>query len=305
MTSLTVDDLLNGIARVPPFSGVKRQVKKRQRKNRYGFFLFSDWHIGEIITPERTEGFGYFNYAIAKERLDHITDSMLNWASTTNIAKAVLLFLGDYVSGGIHDELLIGAEFPPPVQAVRAGELMAGTIAKFYEACPVDVYALTTDNHGRLTKPVIYKDKGLNNYSYITVKFAQQLVSKLKVNFNAIETIYHQIEYAGKKILMTHGDTIKAWNGIPYYGIDRLVGRESARRNFDFLVLGHFHTPAFVGRTLINGCLTGTSEYSYAAGYNTAPTQLGFTFEQESIQLSFFSPAASKYRCVAPSHQTP
>lgn len=300
MVDSDLNSLLTSISELPPLSLRKPKVRKSKRKNNPGFFLFSDWHIGEITLPQRIEGFGEYNYEIARKRLAHITDEMLIWAKRLDLAKAVLLFLGDYISGGIHDELIIGAEFPPPVQAIRAGELVAAVIAKFYENFPVDAYILTTDNHGRLTKPVIYKDKGINNYGYITASLARQLVPERKsLRFYMIETIYHEIIYNGKTILITHGDTIRAWNGIPYYGIDRFIGRECARRNFDYLAIGHFHTPAFIGRTIINGCLTGTNEYTYAAGYSTAPAQVGFTLNP--FNLSVFSSApASRTTCRTP-----
>lgn len=280
--SIDLCNLLEGISRIPPLKRSPKQAKSRSRRKKEnpGFFLFSDWHIGEFTLPEQVEGFGEFNYAIAQKRLASIVDSMLVWAERMNLSKAVLLFLGDYISGGIHEELVTGAEFPAPVQAVKAGELVASVTTRFYEAFPVDAYALTTDNHGRLTKPVTYKNKGLNNYAYITVKVAQQLVPQHKLlRFFPIETIYHEISYTGKTILISHGDTIRAWNGIPYYGLDRFLGRERSRRKFDYLAVGHFHTPAVVGQTIINGCLTGTNEYSYAAGFHTQPAQVALTLD--------------------------
>lgn len=97
----------------------------------------------------------------------------------------------------------------------------------------------------------------------------------------------HLATIANHKFLISHGDTIKSQLSIPYYGVARLLGREARRRmntglGFDFQLIGHFHVPAFVeGQTIINGSLSGTSEFDHSCGRHAGPQQVAFMIHPE------------------------
>ena len=80
--------------------------------------------------------------------------------------------------------------------------------------------------------------------------------------------------------------------GIPWYGIERDLGRESRRRLdrlqeqlrrdapveglMDYGLGAHWHTP-FVGpsfRYLVNGSLSGTNEFDHSCGRHAPPQQV-------------------------------
>ena len=90
------------------------------------------------------------------------------------------------------------------------------------------------------------------------------------------------VDIGGWKFLSEHGDTTKAWMGIPFYGIERARAREAVRRmrtdlGFDYISIGHWHVPGIVsGNILINGSLSGTSEYDHIAGRHALPAQVSF-----------------------------
>ena len=86
--------------------------------------------------------------------------------------------------------------------------------------------------------------------------------------------------------LLTHGETIKSWNAIPYYGFDRADARwtkllQARGQKFDYFLIGHHHNQAQidspVGEKIVNGCWPGGSQYSLKS-LNTAnrPSQLLF-----------------------------
>jgi len=96
----------------------------------------------------------------------------------------------------------------------------------------------------------------------------------------------------GYDFLVGHGDQVRAWMGIPWYGIERDLRREAVRRlariqeqirrsapvsgGMDYGLGGHWHAP-FVGpsmRYLINGSLSGTNEYDHSAGRHAQPQQV-------------------------------
>lgn len=249
---------------------------------------FSDWHIGEVIEADETEGFGRFNWAIAQERIASMTDSFLEqtklFQTVFKIPNLYVLGLGDFVSGDIHGELLKTNEFPLPVQTAKAGFLFAEAVRKlsghFKQTTVVEVGA---DNHGRLTAKPQFKQKAANNMSFLVYTIANARLEQLSnVAIDFPMGMRHLVNINGCKYLLEHGDTIKSWQGIPYMGMSRHMMKEGFKRmqtplGFDYMVIGHFHVPALVeGKIIINGSLSGTSEFDHGCGRHSGPAQVSF-----------------------------
>lgn len=251
-------------------------------------FKWSDWHIGEVIRAEETEGFGEFNYAIAERRLMGIVEDFVQWVEVQRkayeINRCVIFGEGDYVSGDIHAELLATNEFPLPVQTAKAGLLMGEAVRRICQHFEgVTMIQVNADNHGRLQKKPQAKQKGDNNMGYLVHTIANQYAAKLK-NFTPImaEGAKYLADVNGYKFLIEHGDSFRGWMGIPYYGMMRSRHREANRRmttdkGFHYHSMGHWHVPALVeGQTIVNGALSGTSEFDHIAGRHADPTQVAF-----------------------------
>ena len=249
---------------------------------------FSDWHIGEIIHKAETEGFGYYSWRVAQARLLGIVNSFLAWVETQRagyrIDRCVVFGEGDYISGDLHRELSVTNEFPVPVQTAHAGLLLGEAILLLSRHfAEVEVIEVGADNHGRLTPKPQFKQKAENSLSYLVHIIANCFTAKLP-NVQAVQLVAmkHLAKVAGYKFLIEHGDVVRAWMGIPYYGIEREAGREARRRmnggrGFHYQSIGHWHVPAWVaGNILINGSLSGTSEYDHGVGRHARPSQVAF-----------------------------
>jgi hypothetical protein len=248
----------------------------------------SDLHIGEMIRPSETEGFGAFNYKIAEKRMFKLAEKIVEWVEmhrkTFHIPVLYIFGIGDYVSGDIHQELLVTNEFPLPVQTAKAGHLIGEFLRRLsphFER--IEFVGVGADNHGRLVKKPQAKQKAANNMSYLVHTIAQAYVANHKnISFELPESQKHLKRVAEHDFLIEHGDGIKAVLGIPYYGIERLRGREAARRmktkkGFDYQVLGHWHVPAIVaGNIIMNGSLSGTTEFDHISGRHADPAQTSF-----------------------------
>ena len=69
---------------------------------------------------------------------------------------------------------------------------------------------------------------------------------------------------AGWNFFMEHGDKIRSWGGIPYYGMERAAGRIQHLVNaivHGYLV-GHHHDPALFGNCMMNGNWVGSDDFS-------------------------------------------
>jgi hypothetical protein len=140
-------------------------------------------------------------------------------------------------------------------------------------------------NHGRRLhqhkKPM---HSPQDNWDYLIGKTAEALCKNLTNMEFLIPDAYSTIvNINGWNFAVSHGDGMKSWNGIPYYGIERKTRRLTALhslgdKRIHYHVCGHFHQPSSIasldGETIINGSWIGTDPYVYneLAGYN-APAQ--------------------------------
>ena len=124
-------------------------------------------------------------------------------------------------------------------------------------------------NHGRIGK------KGENphwvNWDVYLYKYLEARLQNYKrIKFN-IPLWWYLDTIQGHNFLLLHGDDIKAWNGLPYYGIDRADAKwtkllNSKNLRYDYIELGHFHQPtelpSVAGEKFINGCWPGGSIFA-------------------------------------------
>ena len=122
------------------------------------------------------------------------------------------------------------------------------------------------------------------------------------ISFNFTISPFLVTEILGNKFLLTHGDQVKGWNGLPFYGMVRSETRfrtilertknindlmdylnaegiedtdkkallEHAlnyAKSFDYMVMGHFHSMAELetnsgGRIILNSSFAGGDDYS-------------------------------------------
>lgn len=287
------DSIKSAIVATEPFPRPTRKPVEKAGSPVVPVIKLSDWHIGEIIQKNETEDFGEYSWRIAQSRLFGILDSFVKWVYTLRngyrIDECIVLGEGDYISGDIHRELSVTNEFPVPVQTAKAG-LLFGEAVAFLAAHfgRVTVYQVGADNHGRLERKPQFKQKFQNSYSFLVHTISEAyLLGHKNVEIFASEGMKYVATIAGWKFLIEHGDTVKSWMGIPYYGIERARAREATRRmgtdrNFHYQSIGHWHVPGLVsGNILINGSLSGTSEFDHGCGRHAPPSQVAFLVSQK------------------------
>ena len=247
----------------------------------------TDWHIGEQNDSAEMEGWGGFNWSKAQDRvLNQLTPAFLEWLDTQrsgyNIKDLVILDTGDFISGDIHDELKITNEFPLPVQTAKAAQLLAqmtSELAPHFEN--ITIRQIGGDNHRRLVKKPQAAQKVSNSMGSLVYEIHDALTTK-HANVKAIRAtgIKETVAIGNFKFLCEHGDSIKSWMGVPWYGIERMKAKEATRRMFDergfhYYLMGHWHCPRF-GDEIVGGCLGGTTPYDHSCGRVSSPAQTAF-----------------------------
>ena len=253
-------------------------------------FHFTDWHYGEVQLAKEVEGINEFSPEVALKRVNYLVDRQLEWIklnrASYKIDTARIIVTGDLISGDIHKELEVTAAFPSPVQSIGAAQLLASAILKispFYSKVIVDF--IVADNHSRLTHKPQAKEEGLNSFNYIVGHYAKESLKRVdNIDFRIHEMHQKVIDVNNFRYLTSHGHGIQGWAGIPFYGIERKVGKEALKRmqvfselreelRFDKLLIGHFHEPLNGVRWRIGGSLSGTSAYDHREGRFSRPAQ--------------------------------
>lgn len=253
----------------------------------------TDWHIGERNSSDELEGWGGYDWGIAQDRvLNQLIPAFIAWVNTQrsgyNIRDLVIVETGDFVSGDIHEELKVTNEFPLPIQTAKAGQLL-GTVHN--ELAPhfdnVYVKQIGGDNHSRLVRKPQAAGKAQNSMGYLVYEIANEVARKnTNVHTERAEGMKMTFKIGNFTFLGEHGDTVKSWMGVPFYGIERERAREATRRmhdgrGFHYLILGHWHSPIFAGQAdaagmVVGGCLGGTTAYDHSCGRISPPSQSAF-----------------------------
>jgi predicted phosphodiesterase len=286
----------SAVTAAQPIQRIPIPVLRKQLPVISPVLMLSDLHIGEVVNKEEVEGFNEFNWKIAQTRMANIVTDFIKWNNTLRngykITRCVVACLGDYVSGNIHDELEITNEFPLPVQTARAGLLIGEALVRLSSAFDeLEVYQVGADNHGRLRRKPQMKQKYENSMSYLVDVIAAQYANKQSnIEIHTPTSMKTIATISGFKFLLSHGDGVRAWMGIPYYGIERARAREAVKRmntdrSFDYIAHGHWHVPVgfLSGNIFINGSLSGTNELDESAGRLSDPAQAAFLVGRHGV----------------------
>jgi len=226
-------------------------------------------HVGEIVSPEKTYGLGDYDLAMAQARVQTYVDSVLDLAinhhSGETFTRLWVVCLGDTVNGTIHKELERSQEFGVARQTVEAGNLLALMLRDFASYFPEVVFIGYPGNHGRIHKEPSFIDK-TDSYDNLAYALAKERVRDIpNVEVRIPESFFTIEEINTRRFLFTHGDMIRAWAGIPWYGKDRaranladLVKRHGL--DFEYFGLSHFHTNMMVQETYGETLFTGSSK---------------------------------------------
>ena len=274
---------------VPKFR-TKRQGTKKPRNSI--ITPVYDQQFGQYVRPSDVPGGrGEFNERIFDQRLARWVNGVceIAGARAENYAldEWIIPLGGDNVEG---DEIFPGQawqlEFGPPRQVWELTLKMDAalrTVIRFAKAelgVPyVALYGIP-GNHGKVggkrsgARPSDYSWDWLHHMMLFDRLRAEQ------VNEFAIEPAGSLFFYcAGHEFQAIHGDEIRGWGGIPFYGLTRFDGRSMRLHNrlYRYLLMGHHHQAAEIpngaGETLVSGDWVGGNNLSKSLQAASRPQQ--------------------------------
>jgi hypothetical protein len=259
----------------------------------------TDIHYGMVTQRDEVDGFGEYSPQIAESRMDALTRAIIDKTIAQrhgyNVPELHIIGTADYISGDIHQELQVTNAFPAPVQAVRCGYLLGGMLAAFaphFQAVSADL--VTLDNHGRITRKPQSAQGGLNNWGFVVAEVARQHVASLS---NVTVRVHSKpsalVRIGPESYLAFHGHQIKAWAGIPYYGLDRRTAMEAVKRmglpdvGFTRLLSGHLHHAVDGMYWRTGGSVSGTDAHDHNVGRKSKPHQMTWFVHPKHGEFDF------------------
>lgn len=264
--------------------------------------IWSDWHLGENVNRAEVNGVNEFSLAIAEQRIrrlvERVVDLCFRHMTSPEYPGIVVNLIGDIVSGDIHPELQETNDdqlFPVILWAVErlswALTQMADHFGKVFVAC-------APGNHGRMTKKPQAKRYVVKNADWLIYNLLQRhFLDKgdSRVNFIIPATGECRYNVYGHRYLALHGDDlgVKGGDGIigaigPIMrGEIKVHGQQSQiDRDYDTLLMGHWHQMLWLPRAIVNNTLKGFDEFArrFLRAPATSPAQaLWFTHPTRGI----------------------
>ena len=237
--------------------------------------MLSDSHCDQVITPEEVDGLEDFDFPVAARRAEVLVEELLKFALVSlqnfRFKKLVILGLGDYTSGQIHNSHIrsyYGEQFTNDLAIAQLFSQMFVELAAHFEE--VEVLSVV-GNHGRLTEKIeFHKESVAANHDTLIMKIVEVHCANIK-----------NISFEFPAGLSTIKE-IMGWNFFCHHGHGKKGSGETwarAKRKSQTIVplhkgavhyfcSGHFHTEGQVtvsgGATMLgNGAWPGCDQYSY------------------------------------------
>lgn len=274
----TTKKIVEGFNLKPLASPPKAATSDKKTKES-AVLLLSDLHAGEVVNLEDMGGLGEFNWSILESRLSYVIERSRKFLLENMAQHSFDVFhiqlLGDMISGRIHAELLESEEFTTIEYCLGLSHLLAQAILYLATAFPQVKITGVVGNHGRMTQKPSFKKGGVQNFDYLVYKIAEQLTChQPNIEWTLPRSFFAITEINGWNCLAYHGDGIRQYLSMPWYGLSRACTDftellESTDQRFSYMFLGHFHKPGNISNinveTFLNGSLIGPNEFSIKA----------------------------------------
>ncbi len=254
----------------------QKSIKSKIKES--ALLILSDSHADQEILGKRVQGLEEYNFDVACKRaerivdttISHLKDNMRNY----NFERLYIAGLGDYVNGEIHAAIAHSKWHNSIKNAMGMGELFSMMITDLSRHFPEIVFCSVSGNHGRRSIKKNYRGAH-DNWDYMvaihTATRLQKLIADGRLKVILPDSWSMGLSIYDWNFLLSHGDDIKSFNSIPYYGIERKTRRLNALGSVlgvtpHYFLFGHFHTLSSqqhtTGETIINGSWNATDEYA-------------------------------------------
>lgn len=276
---MLADELKRLVQPIPPYNEMWKKRSRGKVKESCALHL-SDGHHDAVILPHRCQGLERHDFNIAMARGEHLVDTVLDWTQTHmtfhEFQTLWVLAYGDHTSGEIHGNVKHTHFGNMMRNCLAIGQFHAQMYRDLAQWFPEIKVLYLSGNHGR-RKEVRKKDyqAAWDSWDYLIAETAASYCADLwNVEFLIPDAFSAVVNIEGFNLHCFHGDDIRGWAGVPWYGIERKTRRLTALnaaydRKVHYYCLGHFHAAAtqaaLKGETVINGAWPACDPYTFNA----------------------------------------
>lgn len=236
--------------------------------------MLSDWHWGEVVNPVEVAHVNAFNSEIARQRAELVFDTAITLTERDgpDVPGMVVVLGGDIITGTIHDELAETNDRTTTQAVDEVTDVLIGGLEKLADRFGKLFVPCVVGNHGRNTARWRAKQVVYTSYEWLIYKAIQRHFKndpRVQMMIPGEPDAFFKIN--GKRFLLTHGDRLGVKGGDGIIGAIGPIMRGTVKlgtsesqigRDFDYLMMGHWHYPLYLPRTLVNGALKGFDEYA-------------------------------------------
>jgi hypothetical protein len=288
LTQIFIDNCLAAIEK-RAFQPLPIPRKIKAKENLTFFALRSDAQVGQVNEERDTQGIAHYDFETYKRRAERWVEKVLSFKAqdqqSLGLNKLVINHLGDQVEGeDIYKGQPFYLDFPAVDQLFHSLEIETNLILRLAkEFHEIELFCVA-GNHGRSGSPRSAHKR--TNFDYIFYRCLQMsLRSQKNIKIFVSESPSMIVRHGKFHFLLNHGDTAKSWQGIPYYGLERMFRRLPDLYNMiiHYELVGHHHTPSnLADKIIMNGCLPGGSDFSVNKLHLSGlPSQKIFYFHPE------------------------
>ena len=260
---------------------INDEYKSRISSGKSAIALFSDWHYGIEVDNFLNK----FNPEICKERVDLLTDRIIDYCQLNKVDRLHVFVMGDIISAENYNAIRLQNRENLIDQIINASELLTKAIIKLSKHIPYVLVGVCTGNHCRSHQKGDATNR--DNYIHLIKKYLELGLTNVS-NIAFIENSYDDeiinAEINGLSVIATHGDKVAKTNGS--YKLSAILDKK-----IDLLCLGHWHESRMETnhRTIvhINGSLVSSDEYARNLNLYAFPTQKLLIIGDKEIECCY------------------
>lgn len=265
---------------LPDFTHKKQQALSGNENKNEGVLLLSDWHVGM-----RTDNIvNQFDSAVLKDRIEVLTQAVIDDGNQHNIQHLHVFCLGDLVHGLIHVTARIDQEEDVVHQCMTAAEMLSRMLHRFSCEFPVTVY-WSRGNHERI---MANKKESIARESFadLILWYMKERLSGYNISFyeNSSDDEIIMTDICGHHCLAVHGHKDKPAKAVQNLSL-------MTKMFPDYIFMGHFHANAERdiqgAEVIVNGSLCGTDDYALALRRTSTPSQKFMIFNREGRYCTY------------------
>jgi len=270
--------------------------------------MLSDTHVGQIITPDQTLGFGGYDLEVFLARLKTVETaltSIVTKHTTTVVDELVVCFGGDLIHGALNHGAEAAQKMTLFEQCYLAGHAFGQFLRNVAPIFPAVRVVGTVGNHPRFANQKrMPTENRYSNLDMFCLAYTQALTAGLPtVSWTLDKQPSALFDVQGFRFQLLHGDTLRGGDralGIPNHAVGRHISSvtqlftKHGQKAPDYYLCGHLHRdivlPHAKGKFIVNGGFPGIDGYALAESFSPVdPSQTFFLVHPKYGQTACYS----------------